>query len=43
LPPLPPRRLLKTSWTSCSPMLQTPASPKPEDPWAPKPFFLFKC
>jgi hypothetical protein len=42
LPPLPPRRLLKTSWTSCSPTLLTPASPKPKDHWASSPF-LFEC
>jgi hypothetical protein len=42
LPPLPSRRLLKTSWTSCSPMLLTPTSLKPEVHWAPSPF-LYEC
>jgi hypothetical protein len=32
----------KTSWTSCSPTLLTPASLRPEDHWAPSPF-LFEC
>jgi hypothetical protein len=40
LPPLPPRRLLKTSWTSCSPMLQTPASPSLKTPGHRNPFFV---
>jgi hypothetical protein len=37
---LPPRRSQKTSWTSCSPTLLTPASPKPEDHWAPSRFLF---
>jgi hypothetical protein len=40
LPPLPPGGSRKTSWTSCSPTLLTPASPKPEDHWASSPFFV---
>jgi hypothetical protein len=40
LPLLLPRRSLKTSQTSCSPMLLTPASPKPKDHWASSPFLF---
>jgi hypothetical protein len=42
LPPPPSRRLPKTSRTSCSPTLLTPASLRPEDHWVPSPF-LFEC